>query len=390
MLFLCLLWEIFYHRHAAFLRFVRMRFSDIPGNNEVKARLLESVKNGRVAHAQLFLGPEGSANLALALAYASYILCTNKKDNEPCGECKDCYKTTKLIHPDLHFSFPFFKDGEKDVCDNHLETFKKLLLENPFPVIEDLVAAFEHENKQPNITAEECRNIIKKLSFKSLENPYKVLLLWLPEYLGKEGNILLKLIEEPPENTVLLFVCNNEEKLLKTVRSRLQLVKVPRFSDQDILQYLDKKEVQSETAAAAARLSHGNMHEAMAIATHHDTENFEQLKQWLNACNSESRTRMFGVVEDIATTRRENIKQWLHYLLVLLNETEKLQYGTPDLVKITNEEMELVKKLSSRLNIDKLTSLARHTSETIGYIERNSNSKVSLMNLSLTLAEHLG
>ena len=174
-----------------------MQFRDIVGQAAVKQRLIETVRSGRVSHAQLFLGPEGSGSLALALAYAQYISCENPGADDSCGECASCRKYSKLIHPDLHFSYPFFAKHKEDTAQSFIAEWREAFLNNPYLDLEAWRNSLDAENKQANINIAECHQILQKLSLKPFEGEYKILIMWLPEYLDKEGNTLLKIIEEP-------------------------------------------------------------------------------------------------------------------------------------------------------------------------------------------------
>src|SRR5690606_7490045 len=216
-----------------------MRFKDIIGHQQIKEHLVQTVKDNRVSHAQLFLGPEGSGGLALAVAYAQYINCEQKQENDSCGECGSCRRYQKLIHPDLHFSYPFFATKERgEVAADYLEEWRHAFLSNPYMGFDYWRHQLDGGNKQANINIKEAHDIIKKLSLKAFEAEYKVHIMWLPEYLDKEGNELLKLIEEPPAKTVFLLVSENQDKILNTIISRTQLLKIPKFSYADIKQYL--------------------------------------------------------------------------------------------------------------------------------------------------------
>lgn len=164
-----------------------MQFRDIAGQETVKRRLIDSVLNNRVSHAQLFLGPEGSGSLALAVAYAQFISCENRQPADSCGECSSCRKYNRLIHPDLHFSYPFFRGGEKEDALPDLPEWRKLLLENPYFNLDEWRARLDAQNKQPNINKAECLHILRNLALKPFESEFKTIIIWLPEFLGNEG-----------------------------------------------------------------------------------------------------------------------------------------------------------------------------------------------------------
>ncbi|RZA00154.1 MAG: hypothetical protein EOP47_14865, partial [Sphingobacteriaceae bacterium] len=190
-----------------------MQFKHIVGQHAVKQRLITSVNENRVSHAQLFLGPEGSGSLALAVAYAQYLCCEDKQPEDSCGVCPACRKYQKLMHPDLHFSYPFFAKDKNDTALSFIEQWREALINQPYLSLDAWRGYLEAENKQANINIAECHQIIKKLSLKPFESQYKVLILWLPEYLDKEGNALLKIIEEPQPNTLFLLVAQNQDQI---------------------------------------------------------------------------------------------------------------------------------------------------------------------------------
>src|SRR5688572_28198421 len=204
-----------------------MLFKDVIGQQDLKRKLIADARKNTVSHAQLLLGPLGHGGLPLALAFSQYLNCENPKEDDSCGVCPSCSKAGKLIHPDIHFSFPFPKVDKKERCDEFIHDWREALQENPYLDLFSWMSRFEAENKQPNIPIRECHDIFHKLSLKAFESPYKVVVLWLPEYLGKEGNSLLKILEEPPDRTVFIFVAENSDMMLPTILSRMQIIKIP-------------------------------------------------------------------------------------------------------------------------------------------------------------------
>ncbi|MBV8390171.1 MAG: hypothetical protein JO080_10265, partial [Mucilaginibacter sp.] len=227
-----------------------MQFKHIAGQQVVKQRLINTVKDNRVSHAQLFLGPEGSGSLALAVAYAQYLSCEDRQPDDSCGVCASCRKYQKLMHPDLHFSYPFFAKDKNDTALTFIEQWREAFLANPYLSLDVWRSYLDAENKQANINIAECHQIIKKLSLKPFESQYKILILWLPEYLDKEGNSLLKIIEEPQPNTLFLLVAQNQDQILNTILSRTQLVKIPAPGYDEIKEFLMSRHHQTEEAAA--------------------------------------------------------------------------------------------------------------------------------------------
>lgn len=365
-----------------------MQFKDIIGQQAIKQKLIKGVQEGRIPHAQLFLGPEGSGNLALALAYTQYIACQNKKFDDSCGVCPNCIKYFKIIHPDLHFTFPTI--GAKEISDNFMQEWRTSFLANPYLEAFDWLMALGAENKQGNITVDECRNIIKKLSLKSFEGDFKVLIMWMPEYLGKEGNSLLKLIEEPPQKTLFLLVASNEEQILSTIKSRTQLVKIPALHQQEVQQALTEKyEAEIEPARTAAFLSKGNLNLAIKLLSETENDFFESFRNWMLMCYKKDMVSVLPWVEETSTIGREMLKHFLVYGLHILRECIIVQNADENLQRLTDRERDFVGKFSGFLNIQSVERIANAFNDAIYHTERNANAKITLINLSLLIKNNL-
>jgi DNA polymerase-3 subunit delta' len=218
-----------------------MLLREVIGQEKLQQQLVEMVQHHRLSHAMLMIGPEGSGALPLAIAFAQYIVSIPRETDEIPGpddieQLASYQRASSLMHPDLHFSFPSIteKPGQKNLSSNHIEAWRDFINGYPYGNVFDWLQLIKAENKQGNISADECNEIIKKLTFKSFESNYKVLVMWMPEYLGKEGNKLLKLIEEPPANTIFILVAASEENIIPTILSRCQLIRVPRLSTSSI------------------------------------------------------------------------------------------------------------------------------------------------------------
>ena len=361
-----------------------MQFKDIPGLDEVKQKLKRNALSGRIPHAQMFLGSEGSANLALALAYAQFLVCENRNEEDSCGICGPCHKVSKLIHPDLHFSFPTV--GAKALSTSFMEEWRKALAQNPYMDVYDWLKLLDSENKQGNITVDECRDIIRRLSLKSFESEYRFLILWIPEYLGKEGNTLLKLIEEPPEKTLFILVAQDQEEIITTIRSRTQLVKIPRFQDAEIQAYLEQHHLaQGQQAETLSFLAEGNMNRAIALSSAEDTSFFSSFREWLLACYYVKIGDMLLWSDKTAQLGRENQKQLLEFGIKLLREVLLLKNGADDLLKIRGTERDFADKFVNLVSEEGLEKMIAKLSEFIYYIERNANARIALFQLSLLI-----
>jgi len=364
-----------------------MQFKDIIGQAKIKEHLIRTVKENRVSHAQLFLGPEGSGSLPLALAYAQYINCENKEENDSCGSCNSCRKYSKLIHPDLHFSYPFFASHKEDTASTFIEQWRKSFLNDPYLNLDIWRSNLDAGNKQANINIAECHHIIQKLSLKAFEATYKVLIMWLPEYLDKEGNTLLKLIEEPPEKTLFLLITQNQDQLLNTIISRTQLVKVNAIDKASLTDYLIKeRSLSPEKAAQLAYISSGNMQQVTALLTEEGSNHFSLFVQWLRLCFGGKVLDLITLVEDgLAKLGRENQKSFLLYAIQMMRDVVLFKEGIHTLVHLPNAEMSFVEKFSPLYATEKLETCVNFFEKTSYHIERNANPKILFLDVSLQL-----
>ncbi len=371
--------------------FAAMQFKDIVGQEVVKKHLIQTVKDERISHAQLFLGPEGSGSLALALAYAQFISCENKQENDSCGECSSCRKYNKLVHPDLHFSYPFFAKHKEDTALNFIEEWRKAFLANPYLGLDEWRDQLSADNKQANINIAEAHSIIQKLSLKPFESEYKVLILWLPEYLEKEGNALLKVIEEPSQKTLFLLVAQSQEQILNTIISRTQIVKIPKLRTQDIEEFLTKdKGVDATSAAQLSYLSNGNLQTAQHLLIHQENDFHELLRNWLGACYQNNGLKIVELSEvEMSKMGRENQKNFLRYGINLIRECMLFLAETPGLIHLPEKELEFISKFSQILNLAKAEVIAEELEKAHYHIERNANPKILFLDVSLKLVKIL-
>ncbi len=361
-----------------------MQFKEIIGQNSVKTQLIQSADSGRIPHAQLFLGPAGSGKLALAIAFAQYVMCENKTDGDACGQCNSCTKAGKFIHPDIHFSFPFI--GAKNTSNNFLEDWRKAIGENPYLDINQWLQFIGAENKQGNINKEECINILRKLSLKSFESTYKILVMWLPEYLGKEGNRLLKLIEEPPENTLFILVAENQELILNTILSRCQIVKINQLSDEEVIEGMILKfEIEAEKAKSIAHLANGNFNEALKIIENQENDNSKLFLEWMRKCYKGNGVELVAWVEKFAAIGRENQKQFLRYALHFMREYLVVKMTGNENVRLQADELKTAINLTKVIGFEQIQKITKLLDDCFYYIERNANPKVLLLDASINM-----
>ncbi|MEY3158923.1 MAG: hypothetical protein RLZZ49_403, partial [Bacteroidota bacterium] len=345
-----------------------MLFSSIPGQHEVKEKLVQLVTNNRLSHALLFLGKEGSGSLQLASALAQYIVCENKT-SDSCGTCPSCKKASALMHPDIHYSFPTItKAGiDKPVCNDFIEEWRSFNKDNPYGNVYDWLQTLEAENKQGNITAHECEDILHKLNLKSFESGYKILIQWMPEYLGNAGNKLLKLIEEPPAQTLFILVAEDESKILPTILSRTQLIKINRVATKDVQSWLiDGLSVPKEKAISIAPLAQGNLREAMQLL-HHGDENWQDLlRDWLNAIIKNGPGAQVKWVDEMSKIGREKQKQFIAYFIHLLSISIRISNNEiPH--DIAENEIDFAQRLLKLADTSQIQSMVEELDKSIYY-----------------------
>ena len=361
-----------------------MQFSDITGQKEIKDHLIQTVLENRVSHAQLFLGPEGSGSLLLALAYAQFISCQNRQANDSCGECPSCRKYRKLIHPDLHFSYPFFRGGENEDSMPDQPEWRNLVLGNPYFNLDDWRLRLDAQNKQANINKAECMNILNRLTLKPFESEYKTMIVWLPEHLGNEGNRLLKTLEEPADKTLIILVAQNQDQILNTIISRTQLVKIPRLKDEDISKFLvEKKGVSEPKAASIAYLSEGNLTAALSFMHGEENDHLKMFQEWLQLSYRDNGNKIVDFTEKAAKLGRENQKNFLRYGINLIRESVLILSAAENLVHLPQAELEFITNFSKVINLAKAEAIVAELEKAHYHIERNANPKILFLDVSL-------
>ena len=368
-----------------------MNFSQIPGQKEIIGKLLRSVKEERVSHAQLFAGPEGCGSMALALAYARYISCENRSDSDSCGTCKSCVKYEKLIHPDLHFVFPVIK-GKKatdPVSDNYIEEWREFVKRSPYFSLNNWMDSIEVGNAQGMIFATEASEIIKKLNLKTFESDFKIMIIWLPEKMHQAtSNKLLKMIEEPPEKTLFLLVSEEPDKVISTILSRCQLVKIPAFNNHDIERYLlNRFQLDRVKAADISRVSNGNITRAIELCENEDSSlaNLERFKSLMRFAWKRDIISLINWSEEIASTGREAQKNFISFSLRLLRENLMLSLDQMknNLVYLTGNEADFSGKFHSSINQNNIYPLNEELNLVYSHIESNGNAKIIFLDLAL-------
>ena len=334
-----------------------MKFIDISGFEKEKNFLIKAENKNHVAHAQLFFGSEGSPNLSLALAFISFLNCNNKVNNDSCGECPSCKKIDKMIHPDVHFIFPVApttKINKNVISDFFIKEWRNFILDDPYQNVNDWFNFYGFENKSPNISKDESRNLIKKLTLKPFESENKIVLIWLPEYLHLyTSNALLKILEDPPPKTFFFLITNDYNRLLKTILSRVQMFKIRNFSDEELKKEILKKEDIAENELSKLILtSDGNLNQAKKIINSSNEDFLSFFKIWMRNCYSNDYAKIQLDLEWFNNQTKINKKAFLIYSLNLIRESFVIKINS-SLSRIVDEESEFIKNFSQSLNEEK-------------------------------------
>lgn len=369
-----------------------MFFKDIPGQQTIKEKLRKAVAADHVAHAQLFVGLEGSANLALALAFSTYLNCENRTAEDACGLCPNCLKSSKFIHPDLHFIFPTAPTPklkrEEATSDKFLKEWRAFLATNPYGNVTDWSFHFGWENKQVIIPRQESRNIINGLSLKAFEGRFKIMLIWLPELMNANAaNGILKILEEPPAKTVFLMVSSDANRLLSTITSRTQILRIPAFRDEEISRALEIYKLSEERTAQTAYLAEGNLRLAQQLAQGEANEVQELFKDWMRLCFTWDFQGMTKMADDFQKSGKEQQKRLFTAGTKVLRDTLIQQLQATTLVRVPESETGFIEKFSKVFDTDKISRISPKLEEAHYHIERNANPKILFLDLSLAIAQ---
>lgn len=368
-----------------------MYFKDIIGQEEAKERLIQNVKEGKIAHAQLFCGGQGIGKLPLAIAYARYLSCQNPNDEDACGKCPNCVKFDKLAHPDLHFVFPVVKkkSSKETVSDDYLPEWRELLKETPYFNLPMWLQAMGTENQQALIYVKESDEIIRKLSLKSSQGGYKIMIIWMPEKMNTEcSNKLLKLLEEPPAQTLFLLVSEEPDALLTTIQSRTQRIQLHGIREEAIATLLVQRYgVQQEDAVHIAHLSAGNFLKALeTIHLNEDSKQFFELFVNLMRLAYQRKIReMKQWSETLAAMGREKQKNFLNYSQQMLRENFIYNFRDSSLVYMNAEERNFSSRFAPFVNEKNVIGIMNELSEAQRHIEQNVNAKMVFFDFALKM-----
>lgn len=403
-----------------------MKFKNVIGQEEVKQQLVEMVLHNRLSHALLFLGKEGSGALSLAMTFAQYvtILPQSRSGGEGIANTQetslfhetaidvevrlpataqeaDIYMSRQssfsmaegMVHPDIHYSYPVVtkKSGTPPISADYISEWREFVQTYPYGNIYDWLQFIGAENKQGNITAHECNDIMRRLNLKSFESGYKTLIMWMPEYLGKEGNKLLKLLEEPPADTLFILVAENESQVLSTIISRCQLIKIPALETEALEKALiERSNCKPELARQVATICNGNYREALHLLQHSDEDFHGLLREWLNATLKGQTMAQLKFIEEISRLGRETQKQFLRYFIHLLEQSIRLDAFEGKAKQnfsalLTSPEQDFLNRLNKMMSLEQKEVIAEELSKATYYVERNANGKILFNALTIKI-----
>ena len=371
-----------------------MFFREVIGQQTVKDRLILSVKEGRISHALLFFGPKGSGTLPLALAFTQYVNCEQPGAHDSCGKCSSCVKQQKMVHPDVHYTFPIVisKKDKVGVSNDLVTEFREAVLSNPYlDQNEWIAAATGDESKAGVIPVEESMEIIRMISLKAFEGKFKVVLIWMPEKMNAAtANKLLKSLEEPPDNTLFILATEHREQLLPTILSRTQLVKLQRITEDEIADELRAKTgINAEQAGFFASLSDGDYREAKELAGRESGSGSaeQDFLGWMRLCFSPAKTmdKLISWVEGMQAEGREAQKQFLFSCMAILRECVLIGNSAEQLVRLQPEQRTALAKFLPYIHSRNAGEFTHALNEAYFHIERNANAKILFLDLSLKI-----
>lgn len=369
-----------------------MFFKDIVGQNEVKERLVTSARKGLIPHAQLFCGPEGIGKFPLALAYAQYLNCENPTDNDSCGKCASCVKYAHLTHPDLHFVFPIVKKAakKKEVCDDYIADWREFVKQhNYYFNLTQWLDLIDAENSQGLIYAKESEEILRKLSLRIYEAKYKIMIIWLPEKMHEScANKLLKIIEEPTDNTIFLLVSDTPDNIITTIQSRCQRINVHGVAECDIVEALESEyNILPDDATTVAHLSKGSYLKAVETISLNEEHKFffNLFVQMMRASYARNIKEIKTIGNELAAIGRENQKSFLIYSQRMVREYFVSNLHQPEITYLAQDEANFGIRFAPFINERNIVGFMDELALAERHIEQNVNAKMVFFDLCLKI-----
>jgi DNA polymerase-3 subunit delta' len=367
-----------------------MLFKEIPSNHRAKQHLLKAIHNDRLSHAHLFLGEDGSSSLAMAWAFAQYLMCSNRSENDSCGQCPSCLKSAKLNHPDIHWTFPVITGrGSNPTSDMFLSDWREFLEHNAFPSEEDWYSHLGTTNKQGFISVNEAQDLSKKTILKPYEGSFRVIIIWHSEkMLGPTANKLLKLLEEPPQKTIFILLAGQYENLLATIVSRLQSINIDPTDEASLSEFLQSKyQVDKSRADETAKLSNGNIGKAIHFLIGNEilSQNTDEFQNWMRMCYQAKVVELAAWVDGVNSWGREQQKGFLQYALHMVRESLIQNFGHDSVKKVRQEERLFTEKFAPFIHQNNAIEIIDELELAYQHIARNGSTKIIFMDLTLKM-----
>ena len=347
--------------------------------------MIKAVKEERIPHAIMFSGPKGNGALPLAIAFASYIQCKGEKEEDKCGQCKACNKTSKLIHPDINFIFPSISTGSQSTpCSKYINEWRNTVLNKTFFDINDWIKEINAESKNANISSATIMELIHYYSLKKFEGNKKISIIWQAELMKEQGNKILKLIEEPPEDSLFLFITNNIEKILPTILSRCRIITVPPFEDKDLINWakMQNYNIPANELEEIANIAEGDMEEFIKMLNHNTNDFYSEFLTWMRLNYTGNSYDLFSYIDGFAKKTKENQKYFFKYGLKFMEKVFKSFYLDKDNINALQEEYDSILKIKKLLDEEKALKIIKILNDNIYFLERNANVKVMMYSTS--------
>ena len=368
-----------------------MQFKGVIGQTRLKQHLINEVNNNKISHAQMFLGKMGYGGLPLALAFVQYMFCEDKQTDDSCGVCSNCRRIEKLEHPDLHFSYPTVQTISK-TSTSLIKDWREQVLSQPYFGLNQWLKRIDEKERNPIISVHESQEIIKKLTLKSFEGGYKVMLIWMSEEMNTQAsNKLLKLIEEPAPKTLIILLAESQDYILQTILSRTQITRIPSLEWDDVTKFLVAQgNVESDIIESVAGRANGDLVEVLELTKHEEEdENHVNFMQLMRVCYKKNVLDMIAWAEDISGTSKENQKKFLQYALHMFRQSLLRNYTGDMITRVSEDEDAFLKNFAQFITGNNILSMSESFSESYYHIERNANSKILFTNLCFKVMRYI-
>lgn len=369
-----------------------MLFKDVIGQKSLKKQLINEVKHDQVSHAQMFLGKTGYGGLPIALAFVQYLLCDNKGETDSCGECPSCQKVNKLQHPDVHFSFPTVQANTK-ISDSEFPLWKGMVFNNPYFNLNQWIHKSDSKGRKPIISKYQSEEIVKKLSLKSYEGGYKVSIIWMAEHMNTVcANKLLKIIEEPPKDTLFILLAESQDLIMPTILSRTQILKIKQLEDESLAEYLRANGVQNEeTVKSIVSRSDGDLLQAIETAASEGNENEqrERFIELMRVCYKKEVLPMMNWAEKMSKIGREDQKQFINYSLHMIRQSLMKNYTDEQLMRASAEEKSFLQKFARFITGNNVLDFTTLFNDAHYRIERNAHAKMLFTTITFEVMRYI-